>query len=398
MPTPHPPMLPRGGPHLALAAALALSVITVLGASPAVTASPTPVGLSVPARSTPPPAPSGTPFPGTDPVPCTGPDCIPQPTTPPTPPANGPTSGPPAPSGGGGDTAAECGITSIGGCVTTAIDTFFRGVVTAALNPLLELLSATLLTTPPPESLPRVGQLWNQSWEILLACYGLLVMAAGVLLMAYESLQARYSVKQIAPRLVVGFLAGALSLVLAAKAIAVANAMAAAVMGGGLDPGAAGATLTTLVTASLGGGGIFLTFLEIVLVVALIVLLITYIVRVAITIILIAGAPLALMCHALPQTEGVAYWWWKAFGGCLAIQVAQSLALITSLRVFLDSGGFTPFGAIRSGLVNLLVALGLLYILIKIPFWILSSLRHGGGRRSLVGTVARAYVIGKALG
>ncbi len=71
-----------------------------------------------------------------------------------------------------------------------------------------------------------MGELWNQSWEILLACYGLLVMIAGVLLMAHESLQARYSVKEIAPRLVVGFLAGALSLFVAAKAIAVANALA----------------------------------------------------------------------------------------------------------------------------------------------------------------------------
>jgi hypothetical protein len=270
-------------------------------------------------------------------------------------------------------------------------------VVTEALNPLLDLLSTTLLTTPPPESLPRVGELWNQSWEILLICYGLLVMIAGVLLMAHESLHARYSIKEIAPRLVIGFLAGAVSLFLATKAIAVANALAAAVMGGGLDPDAVGAMLKTMVTAPLDTGGIFLIFLGIFLVVALIVLLITYVVRVAITIILLAGAPLALMCHALPQTEGVAYWWWKAFGGCLAIQVTQSLALITGLRVFLDPAGFSPFGLTRSGLVNMLVALALLYILIKIPFWIFSLLRNGGGRRSLAGTVARAYVIGKAL-
>ncbi len=56
----------------------------------------------------------------------------------------------------------------------------------------------------------------------------------------------------------------------------------------------------------------------------LVALLVTYVVRVALTIVLIAGAPLALMFHALPQTEGIAYWWWKAFGGCLAIQVGQS--------------------------------------------------------------------------
>jgi len=182
--------------------------------------------------------------------------------------------------GGAGDTETECGITNIGACVATAIDDFFRGVVTAALNPLLELLSATLLTTPPPESLPRVGELWNQSWEILLACYGLLVMIAGVLLMAHESLQARYSVKELAPRLVVGFLAGALSLLLAAKAIAVANALAHAVMDGGLDPGAAGQSLKNLILGSLSGG-IFLTFLGILLAVALLMLLVTYIVRVA---------------------------------------------------------------------------------------------------------------------
>ena len=71
-----------------------------------------------------------------------------------------------------------------------------------------------------------MGKLWNQSWEILLACYALLVMAAGVLLMARESLQAQYSIKEIAPRLVVGFLSGALSLFLATKAITVANALA----------------------------------------------------------------------------------------------------------------------------------------------------------------------------
>jgi uncharacterized membrane-anchored protein YitT (DUF2179 family) len=104
-----------------------------------------------------------------------------------------------------------------------------------------------------------------------------------------------------------------------------------------------------------------------------------------------------MMCHALPQTEAIAYWWWKAFGGCLAVQLAQSLALITGLRVFLAPGAFTPFGATSSALVNLLVTLALLYILIKIPFWILGSLRIGGGHRSLVGTVARTYVIGKSL-
>jgi hypothetical protein len=347
------------------------------------------------AQPAPPPLPpptADTP-PTTTPPPCPGEDCLPQP-TPAPPPATGTTAGQPDETG---SERADCGITNISGCVTNAITTFFRDLVIAALNPLLALLSETLLTTPTPESLPRVGELWTQSWQILLACYGLLVMTAGILLMAHESLQTRYSIKEIAPRLGVGFLAGALNLFLATKAIELANALVTGVMGGGLHAGSVGETMKNMMLAPLSGGEIFILFLGVFLVVALVVLLITYLVRVALTIILIAGGPLAMMCHALPQTEGIAHWWWKAFGGCLAIQLTQSLALITGLRVFLSPGAFTPFGATRSALVTLLVALALLYILIKIPFWILGSLRVSGGRRSLLGTVARAYVIGKTL-
>jgi len=49
------------------------------------------------------------------------------------------------------------------------------------------------------------------------------------------------------------------------------------------------------------------------------------------------------------------------------------------------------------GLVNLLVVLAVMYVLIKIPFWILGPLRVSSGR-SLVGGLARAYVMGHALG
>jgi hypothetical protein len=324
--------------------------------------------------------------------PCTGEGCIPQPTTS----APAPTNPGTGQSGDSGNGDADCGITDIGGCVTTAINAFFRGVVTAALNPLLDLLSTTLLTTPTPDSLPRIGELWNNSWQILLASYALLILIAGVLVMGYETVQTRHGVKEIAPRIVVGFLAGALSLWVATTAIEIANGLTQAVMGGGLDASSAGETLRNLVLGSLDGG-IFIIFIGIFLAGMLLVLLVTYIVRVALTIILIAGAPIALMFHALPQTEGIARWWWKAFGGCLAIQVAQSLTLITAMKVFLAPGGFTLFGPTRSGLVNLLVALALLYILFKIPFWCLGSL-HGGGRRSLLSSLVRGYIAYKTFG
>jgi hypothetical protein len=368
---------------------------------PTMTPRPTLTGLPLPIPTSLPPCVTELPIPQAGcvpaptapvPPPCTGEGCIPQPTT--APPPTNPGSNQP---GQGGDGREECGFTAPGGCITNAINDFFRGIVTMALNPLLDLLSKTLLTTPTPESMPRIGELWNNSWQILLASYAMLVLIAGVLLMGYETLQTRHGVKEIAPRIVVGFLAGALSLWVASKAITIANALSQAVMGGGVNADSASAAIKELVTNSITNGGIFIVLIGIVLAGMLVVLLITYIVRVAATIVLIAGAPIALMFHALPQTEGIAKWWWKAFGGCLAIQVCQSLTLITAMKVLLTPGGFNLFGPTTSGLVNLLVALALMYILFKIPFWILGSVRGGGGR-SLVGSLVRGFIAYKTFG
>jgi hypothetical protein len=367
---------------------------------PGPTTTPTFTGVPLPIPSGPPTSTPCIPGPlqppcdqpsGSPPTPCTGEGCIPQPpgSAPPTGPGNG-QPGPP------GEEEDNCGITDIGACITEAINAFFRGIVTAALNPLLDLLSRTLLTTPTPDKLPRIGELWDNSWQILLACYGLLILIGGIVVMGYQTLQTRQSIKEIAPRVVVGFLAGALSLWVATKAIQIANGLAQAVMGGGLDASAAGETLRNLVLRSLNGG-IFIIFIGIFLAGMLIVLLVTYVVRVALTVLLIAGAPLALMFHGLPQTEGIARWWWKAFGGCLAIQVGQSLTLITAMKVFLAPGGFTLFGPTVSGLVNLLVALALIYILFKIPFWVLSSVKGGGGR-SVLGSIVRGFIAYKTFG
>jgi len=331
---------------------------------------------------------TGSPSSSTARPPCIGEGCIPQPGTTTAPPGT-PGSGRP---GQGEQPQDECGITDIGACVTEAVDDFFRDLVVEALNPLLDLLSRTLLTTPMPESLPRVGELWENSWQILVASYSLLVLIAGVVAMGYQTVQTRQSIKEITPRLVVGFLAGTLSMWVATKAIQIANAAVAAIMDGGVDAATAAAELRNMVVGSAQQGGVFTLLLGIALAGMLVALLMTYVVRVALTIILIVGAPPALMFHALEQTEGIAYWWWKATGGCLAVQIGQSLTLITAFKVLLAPGGFTPLGPTTDGLVNLLVTLALMYILVKIPFWVLSAVRGTGGRRGLVGSLVRAVV------
>jgi hypothetical protein len=323
-------------------------------------------------------------------APCQGPNCIPQPST------LVPATQPPAPVPNVPGDGAECGLTSLTGCMVVAAGALFAAVVAAGLNPLLDLLGKTLLATPEPDQLPGLGAVWTGSWHILLTAYVILVLLAGLIIMSYQTLQARYAIKELAPRLVVGFLAGTLSLFLVTKGIQVANALSAAVLGEGTDPAAMTRSLITMVQGSLHGGGIFLGILGLGLVAMLLVLLVVFVVRVIVTILLIAAAPIALMLHALPHTEGIAYLWWKGCGGVLAIQVGQSLTLVVTVKVFFAPGGFTIFGPSISALMNLLLCIALMYVLIKIPFWFLAPLRSG--RPSMLGRIARGVIAYKTMG
>ena len=307
----------------------------------------------------------------------------------------------PAPQPTGDSSSSSGGGISgwIADSIVGAINSFFKGVVSDALNPLLDLLGRTLLTTPTPDQLPRIGQLWNTSWDIVLASYALLVSIAGVIVMAHETVQTRYSIRQLATRIPLGFITAATSLFVCGQAVLVANALSRAVMGPGVDENTASKTLRDIILSPVNfqSGGLYLVLLGGVLAGLLVALLVVYAVRVALTVILIAGAPIALMCHALPQTEGIARWWWRAFGGVLAIQVVQSLTLITAMRVFLGPGGFTMFGATQGGLVNLVVSLALVYILFKTPFWVLGSIGLSN-KGNFVSSLARDYVVAKSMG
>ncbi|MET8759855.1 hypothetical protein [Lentzea sp. NPDC004782] len=297
----------------------------------------------------------------------------------------------------------ECGFTNPSACVGEGISAFVNKLVGEALNMLLRWIGSTLLSTPTLDQLPRIGEIWEQSRLLVVAAYSLLVLIAGIVLMGHESVQSRSSFREIAPRIVIGFIAANLSLFLGDQAIRFANAVSVAVLGDSLDPQTTGSAMAELFVAmvarSVVDGGMFAGFLSLVVTILLVALGIGYVERVALTVILLGGAPLALMCHGLPQTEGVAYWFWRTGAGVLGIQVGQSLTLICALKVFLQPGGFAFFGtATPNGIVNLIVLIALLWILVKIPGWVLHQAKPSGGRRSFVGGLARAFVFGKAMG
>jgi hypothetical protein len=305
---------------------------------------------------------------------------------------------PAAGSGGtvSGGTQPSPGLFDITGHIEAAIDDWFRSLVTDALDPVLTLLGHTLLATPNVTAQSRVGQLWRMAEGIADAFLVLFVLTGGAIVMGHETLQTRTALRDVLPRIVVAAVAVNASLGLAGLAITTADSLSAAVLGQGVDAANAAVVLRQLVLGSLASGGIFVVLLGGVVAVLAVVLLATYVVRLALVILLVAAAPICLVCHALPQTEGLAKLWWRAFSGTLAVQVAQSLVLITALRVFLASGGPTNLGiASTGGVVDLLVSACLCWVLVKIPGWVSRVVFSGSRGRGGIGRVVRDVVIYK---
>ncbi len=301
------------------------------------------------------------------------------------------TPGPSIAAGG----SQSCGFFDVTCHVTSAIDGWFRDLVTSALNPVLALLGRTVLSTPDVTG-GKVGLIWGITAGIANALVVLLVLAGGAVVMSHETLQTRYAAKDIAPRVVVAVIAANASLALVGLAIPAANALSEALLGNGVDPAQATAAMRQLVVTPLGAGGIFLVLLGLVAAVLAVVLLATYVIRVAMLVLLVAVAPLALIGHALPQTEGAARLWWRAICGLFAIQLGQSLVLISALKVFFTPTGPGTLGLSASGgLVDVLVAVCLLWVLVRIPAWV-SRAVFGAGRSWGVAKAFKVAFIYKA--
>lgn len=293
----------------------------------------------------------------TSPTPCAGEDCIPQPTTAP------PDSDVPEHQEDAPVEDPDCGMTDLTGCVAAGVNSVFRGLAEAALSPILELLAATALSTPTIDQLPGIGELWQNSFEMVVAVYGLLILIGGIVVMSHESVQTRYSVKEIGPRIVIAFLASTLSLFFADKLIRLANAFSAAILGDGVNPPALGNTLSEATNGAFTGG-LFLILTVLVLVVVGLGLLIVYVVRVMLTVLLVITGPVFLMFHALPHTDGLARWWWRATTIVVTIQIGQSFVLIVAVKTLLSGGIhlFSSFGALGT----IIGAIGLFYVLFKL--------------------------------
>jgi hypothetical protein len=292
-----------------------------------------------------------------------------------------------------GDQPTHPAFWDLPGRVREAINDWFQGLVVDALTPTLELVGRTVLSTPPLAGNAQIAGLWQTS---LIAADALLVLCLLVgagLAMSHETMQSRYTLKDLLRRVAFAGIAINASLSLVDTLGGISNALAAAFLGEGASGASAGDAFQTFVVSALAGGGIFLTLLGLACAVAAVMLMTLYLVRAALVVVLACAAPLLLLCHLFPETEGLAQLWWRAIGAAFAVQVSQALLLAACIHVFFSGGGPGLGLSVSGSVVDLLLCLCLLVVLVRIPFWakelVFSSRGSAGSRLLRIYALAR---------
>ncbi|MUN35358.1 hypothetical protein [Actinomadura litoris] len=284
---------------------------------------------------------------------------------------------------------------------------WFTDLVSSAAKPIFEVLHQTVLGTPTLDSpqMVRPRNLWAMSQTIANTCYVLLVTAGGVWLMTGHNLPgAELTPGQLAVRLVGAFLASNLSLVLIGYGIDFANGLAGAFLqagAGSVDPSVVADVVAGFVGTSAVPSQPFLALIGLGVVVLALCVAFVYVIRLALTMVLIAAAPLALMFHALPLTDGLARLWWRGMSGILAIQVCQSLVLATAFMLVFsetEDSSANLFGDLSNNdVTDLLMAACLLWLMLRIPSWVARSIWRPAQPRML-GGLLKSLILYRGLG
>lgn len=278
------------------------------------------------------------------------------------------------------------------GTIGDAINDWFKGIVESALAPVFDLFSRTVFTTPDLASQPRLVSLWKVAVGIADATLILFAVSGGAIVMANGGVGARLTAKEMLPRLLLGAAAANLSLLAVSEVTRLSNSVAQSVVGAGGDPRAVSEQMAELVSGAFTNP--FLALLGLVVVVLGLFVVAVFVLRIAALVVLVAGAPLMLVCHTLPHTEHLARLWWRAMFAALLVPVAQALVLATALRIVLSG---ELLGLSSGGLVDLLVVSCLLYLMFKIPLLAANAVKSGSGSRSWERTKTVVVQAGKAV-
>ena len=276
---------------------------------------------------------------------------------------------------------------------------WFAHAILEVLNALIGAITHALLITPDVTTLPQVQALTGRSIGIVDSVFVLVFVAAGVLTMtAGGDERARYTAKDLLPRCIVGFVTAHFSHLIAGTLIELANAVTDALTAQDFNgDGALNAVKTHMAAARDHTAALLFIVCLAIIVVLLAATACSVIVRFAVALVLTAVAPIALACHALPQTDPVARMWWRCYVAMLAIPVVQAFVLFAGQWMMLDTRNMLPVLGLPvepGGVINLFVVMVLLWTTVKVPGLMRRFATSGGGRSpNFLGMIVRVVVV-----
>ncbi|WBB91420.1 hypothetical protein [Verrucosispora sp. WMMC514] len=276
--------------------------------------------------------------------------------------------------------------------------------VADVIDALWRLLSWAFLVVPDVTALPQVQTISTRALLIANTCYVLAIVACGVVVMARDSVQARYGVAELAPRLLIGIIGANFAMPMCRELIAVGNALIQALIGGSVTTdGSLDQLRRTIVDALTNPANALLTLvIGVVIAVLAAMIMVGWVLRLGLLVILVGLAPAALSCHGTPWTEPVATLWWRAFLGVFATVGGQGIALHAGLTVFVSPTANLPALGLPNdptGTLNLFIVCCLLLAVTRIP-GLVRRYVTGGQSRNVVGAFVRVAIVqqlGRAL-
>ncbi|MGW5646210.1 hypothetical protein ACWEV3_40305 [Saccharopolyspora sp. NPDC003752] len=287
----------------------------------------------------------------------------------------------------------ECAGWQIGCELIDAIHQWFVDLAADATMPSLDMVSDSLLQVPELTTVEQVRDLWEINRWIANTVFVLFIVAGGIVIASHETLQTRFSAREVLPRIVTGFVAVNANLPVIGQSITATNTLVKAVLGEKTMGGVA-THIKTTIEGSLRQDALFAVGVALFVLVLIIVLVAGYVVRVALTIIVVAAGPLALACHASPYSEGIAKLWWRMLLVVLAIPLLQSLTLVVFVDLFFGPS-HPDMLHVGGSLMGLLVSVVLFGIMIKIPKWLRQQVGLGG--RSAIASIVKVALLAKGL-
>jgi hypothetical protein len=263
---------------------------------------------------------------------------------------------------------------------------------------LVALLTSAVFVSPDVTVYPQVQALAERSTLVVNSCFGLAVVVAGILGMTHGSVQLRYEVKDLIPRLAFGFVASNFGVQACRALIELANAVTLALVGQTASgPRVIEYVRHQIIAVAVTPGVHALSVIIVLVIVVLILqLLMGWAGRVA-TLLFLAGlAPVAWACYALPQTQPAAQVWWRALIGCLAVPLLQGITFSVGVDLILDPdhnlSNELDAPAAALDVLNLFLVLSVLVVTVRIPKLVARYVTQRSAM-SPIGVVVRAVLV-----